>query len=213
MLHGLLYLVLRMTLRKGFTEKGNWGLEDLVSHIDSGKASWCTRSFQLHCLSAGCSILSLSPSEHTHSGPVTASLVPGLTPSENPVCRSNRHSLLICMPISCIHAQLLSQIPLFATPRAIAHQAPLSMGFPRQEYWSGLPFPTPGDLPEQSTTMGCRLTKTATCFLGPVSPALTLGTKFAASCSFSHSILKAILCSHYHFVYFTDKELQVQRGQ
>ena len=30
-----------------------------------------------------------------------------------------------------------------------AHQAPLSMGFPRQEYWSGLPFPTPGDLPDQ----------------------------------------------------------------
>ena len=29
-----------------------------------------------------------------------------------------------------------------------AHQAPLSMGFPRQEYWSGLPFPTPGDLPD-----------------------------------------------------------------
>ena len=28
-----------------------------------------------------------------------------------------------------------------------AHQAPLSMGFPRQEYWSGLPFPSPGDLP------------------------------------------------------------------
>ena len=33
------------------------------------------------------------------------------------------------------------------TPRTIAHQAPLSMGFPRQEYWSGLPFPSPGDLP------------------------------------------------------------------
>ena len=29
-----------------------------------------------------------------------------------------------------------------------AHQAPLSMGLPRQEYWSGLPFPTPGDLPD-----------------------------------------------------------------
>ena len=32
------------------------------------------------------------------------------------------------------------------TPRAVARQAPLSMGFPRQEYWSGLPFPPPGDL-------------------------------------------------------------------
>ena len=35
-----------------------------------------------------------------------------------------------------------------ATPQTVAHQVPLSMGFPRQEYWSGLPFPTPGDLPD-----------------------------------------------------------------
>ena len=33
------------------------------------------------------------------------------------------------------------------TPWTVAHQAPLSMGFPRQEYWSELPFPSPGDLP------------------------------------------------------------------
>ena len=35
---------------------------------------------------------------------------------------------------------------LFATPRTIAHQVPLSMGYPRQEYWSGLPFPPPGNI-------------------------------------------------------------------
>ena len=35
----------------------------------------------------------------------------------------------------------------FVTPWAITHQASLSMGFPRQECWSGLPFPSPGDLP------------------------------------------------------------------
>ena len=34
----------------------------------------------------------------------------------------------------------------FATPWTVAHQAPLSMGFPRQEYWSGVPFPSPGSL-------------------------------------------------------------------
>ena len=33
-------------------------------------------------------------------------------------------------------------------PHTLAHQAPLSMEFPRQEYWSGLPFPSPGDLPD-----------------------------------------------------------------
>ena len=36
----------------------------------------------------------------------------------------------------------------FVTPWTVAYQAPLSMGFPRQEYWSWLPFPSPGDLPD-----------------------------------------------------------------
>ena len=43
--------------------------------------------------------------------------------------------------------KLLSRVQLFATPWTVAHQAPPSMGFSRQEYWSGLPFPSPGDLP------------------------------------------------------------------
>ena len=42
----------------------------------------------------------------------------------------------------------LSRVQLFATPWTVAHQAPLSTGFPRQEYWSGLPFPPPRDLPD-----------------------------------------------------------------
>ena len=41
----------------------------------------------------------------------------------------------------------LSRVQLFVTPWTVAHQAPTSMGFSRQEYWSGSPFPTPGDLP------------------------------------------------------------------
>ena len=41
----------------------------------------------------------------------------------------------------------LSRIRLFVTPWIVAYQAPLSMGFSRQEYWSGLPFPSPGNLP------------------------------------------------------------------
>ena len=47
----------------------------------------------------------------------------------------------------CVCAKLLSCVQLFATVGAIACQAPLSMGFSRQEYWSGLPFLSPGDLP------------------------------------------------------------------
>ena len=42
---------------------------------------------------------------------------------------------------------LLSHVQLFVTPRTVAHQAPLPMEFSRQEYWSGLPFPSPEDLP------------------------------------------------------------------
>ena len=42
--------------------------------------------------------------------------------------------------------KLLSHVRLFATPWTVAYQAPPSMGFSRQEYWSGLPFPSPGDL-------------------------------------------------------------------
>ena len=42
----------------------------------------------------------------------------------------------------------LSHVQLLATPWTAAHWAPLSVGFSRQEYWSGWPFPSPGDLPD-----------------------------------------------------------------
>ena len=45
-----------------------------------------------------------------------------------------------------VKVKSLSRVWLFKTPWTVAHQAPLSMGFSRQEYWSGLPFPPPGDL-------------------------------------------------------------------
>ena len=51
----------------------------------------------------------------------------------------------------CVCAQSLSYVQLFATPWTVAHQASLSIGFYRQEYWSGLPFPSPGDLPNPGT--------------------------------------------------------------
>ena len=53
----------------------------------------------------------------------------------------------------CMRAQLLSPgwLWLFGTPWTVAHQAPLFMGFPRQEYWSELPFPPPGQLPNSGT--------------------------------------------------------------
>ena len=48
----------------------------------------------------------------------------------------------------CVRVQSLSHVQLFVTPWTVARQAPLSMEFPRQEYWSGLPFLLPGDLPD-----------------------------------------------------------------
>ena len=57
-----------------------------------------------------------------------------------------------------------SRVRLLVTPWTVASQAPLSMRFPRQEYWSGLPFPPPGDLPDPGIELE-----------SPVSPALAGG--------------------------------------
>ena len=56
---------------------------------------------------------------------------------------SERQKAFVC---ACVCAESLSHVQLFLTPWTVAHQAPLSMGFSRQEYWSGLSFPSPGDL-------------------------------------------------------------------
>ena len=53
-----------------------------------------------------------------------------------------------------VKVKLLSRVQLFATPWTVGHQAPLCMGFPRQEYWSGLAFPSLGDLPDPGIEPG-----------------------------------------------------------
>ena len=58
----------------------------------------------------------------------------------------------------CVHVCVLNRfscVQVFATPWTIALQAPLSMGFPRQEYWSGLPCLLPGDLPDPGIKSTC----------------------------------------------------------
>ena len=59
------------------------------------------------------------------------------------------YSFLGCQIVNFILlcVKLLSHVQLFASPWTVACQAPLSMGFSRQKYWSGLPFPSPGNLP------------------------------------------------------------------
>ena len=61
------------------------------------------------------------------------------------ICHTNKFDNLE-LDVYC--GIVLNCILLFATPWTVAHQAPLSMEFSRQEYWSGLPFPTPGHLPD-----------------------------------------------------------------
>ena len=59
----------------------------------------------------------------------------------------NDRIVMAALFIVCVCVQSLSCVWLFVTPWTVASQPPLSMEFPRQEYWSRLPFPLPGDLP------------------------------------------------------------------
>ena len=73
------------------------------------------------------------------------------TTKEVPRGRSFLLSLLILLVFISVHACTISHlscVQLFATLLTVAHQAPLCMGFSRQEYWSGLPCPPPGDPPD-----------------------------------------------------------------
>ena len=60
----------------------------------------------------------------------------------------NDCKLFVCLLKKILFLLSLSRVRLFATPWTVAYQDPPSMGFSRQEYWSGLPFPSPGDLPD-----------------------------------------------------------------
>ena len=71
----------------------------------------------------------------------------------NPYYISTCRSYYFYLQMKC-EVQSLSRVRLFATPWTVACQAPLSMGFSRQEYWSGLPFPSPGDLPNPGIEPG-----------------------------------------------------------
>ena len=70
--------------------------------------------------------------------------------------------LILHLPLTSKKVKLLSHVQLFATPWTVAYQAPLFIGFSRQEYWSAVPLPSPGDLPDPG--------------IKPGSPALQTGT-------------------------------------
>ena len=68
------------------------------------------------------------------------------------------HGLSCPVPVGSSRTRDRTHAPCMSdsvTPGTVAHQAPLSMGFPRQEYWSGLLCPPPGDLPKDQTPVSC----------------------------------------------------------
>ena len=70
----------------------------------------------------------------------------------------DRYFELFLLNIYILYACVLSRVRLFATPWTVTRQAPLPMGFSRQEYWNGLPFPSPGDLPDPGIDPGSAAT-------------------------------------------------------
>ena len=75
----------------------------------------------------------------------------------------------------CMHTQLLHRVQLLVTPWTVACQGPLSVEYFRQEYWSGLPFPPPGDLPTQWLNLHWQVDSLALCHLGSLKSLIVFG--------------------------------------
>ena len=76
-------------------------------------------------------------------------------PMVGKVSQLNTSSQLASFPESeKVKVKLLSRVQFFVTPWTVAYRAPPSVGFSRQEYWSGVPFPSPGDLPDPGIEPG-----------------------------------------------------------
>ena len=93
-------------------------------------------------------------------------------------------------------AHVLSHVQLLATLWIVAHQVLLSMGFPRQEHWSGLPFPSLGDLPNPGSKPA-----------SPVAPALQVDSLSAEPLGKPHNVCKCLVfnrnvkCTPTYFIY------------
>ena len=100
-------------------------------------------------------------------------------------------------------AKSLSHVRLFATLWTVAHQASLSMGFSRQEYWTGLLFTSPGDLPNPGVEP-----------VSLTSPALSTGffttsSTWESPCKYMYSlILTLMLWTGYHYSHSRDEDLR-----
>ena len=100
---------------------------------------------------------------------------------------------------TCVCVCVISHVWLFLTPRAVAWPTPLSMGFSRQEYWSALLFPSPGDLPNTGIER-----------MSPVSPALAsgffitccLGSPWVHIVRFKHFFSRKLLQNKFNLAFY-----------
>ena len=103
-------------------------------------------------------------------GPRTAGLLSQLYDTESSTFSAFSHSV-------CSGGLVAKWCPTLVTPWTVAPQASLSLGFSRQEYWTGLSFPSPGDLPDLGIEPGC-----------PALQADSLPTELQTLCYRSHLI-------------------------
>ena len=73
--------------------------------------------------------------------------------ASNQVLKKSGGSVLTFKLLLLLLLSRFSRVQLCATPEMTAHQAPPSLGFSRQQHWSGLPFPSPGDLPDRGVKL------------------------------------------------------------
>ena len=104
--------------------------------------------------------------------------------------------IYMCVCVYGVHA--LSCVWCFASPWTVALQAPLSMGFSRQEYWSGLPFPSPGDLPDPGIEPAS--------LASPALPGGFFTTELPRK-------IRTTLCTNYCYSQFTDENTETQRHE
>ena len=108
-----------------------------------------------------------------------------ITGNQGSECRGSKWNLVkttmdtTSTVLACYVLSRVSRVWLFATPWTIAHQAPLSTGFSRQEYWNELPFPLPGDLPDPGIEPG-----------SVTSSALALSGRFSTTSTILEWLLK-----------------------
>ena len=114
-----------------FQELSNFTSSDQLSH----KLLNCPRSGHLNC--------NLASELHFPNCPYTESTF---------LQKSFVRLQALVLGVENVVCCLVSHVRLFVIPWTVAHQPPLSMGFLRQEYWSGLPFPSPRDLPPRDWT-------------------------------------------------------------